>query len=150
MPETTTTAVNGDAQAPDNQMGSFLDIDTSAVPDVKVLPEGEYLIGITSATQGLSSKQNPMITTVWEVPDEPLVEDMYNYCNLPAAGQNEKTQFRNMRSLKEWKTSLGLPQQGQINLEELVASGLRCYANLVIEEYQGRKRNKIKNIIRPA
>jgi hypothetical protein len=141
--------LNTDTPAAGEVTESFLDIDTSDVPDVKILPEGECLVELTKVTQGLSKKGNPMITSVFVVPNEPAVEAMYTYTNLPTAGLDERQNVRNLRGLKEWKQALGLPPTGSIDLAGLGDQGIRVYAYLTVEEYEGRKSNRIQSLTRP-
>ena len=145
-----------DAQETDTQLDSFIDIDTSNVPEAPVLPEGEQRIRIKSAVQQLSrvkedgSGGNPMIVCTYTIPSEPLTDDLRYYVNLPTPDQDERQQRRNGNGLKDWKTAHGLPQSGKIDLMQVGNSGVELYAHLVIDTYQGEKQNKIQKFIRKA
>lgn len=132
------------------QLDSFIDIDTSNVPEAKVLPEGEARIRIKSCEQKMSSKDNPMVVCQYTIPAEPLVDDLYFYVNIPTPSMEEKAQIRAARGLANWKEAHGLDQKGKIDLIGLGNSGIEVYAHLGIEEYQGEKRNKIQKFIRKA
>ena len=131
-------------------LDSFIDIDTSNVPDAKVLPEGEVRVRLKACEQKLSSKQNPMIVCQYTIPSEPLVDDLYFYVNLPHAGQEEGAQMKSARAFGKWKDAHGLPQKGGIDLVQLGNSGLELFVFVGIEEYQGEKKNRLQKFIRKA
>lgn len=137
-------------------LDSFIDIDTSNVPEPKVLPEGEARIRLKSCEQKLSrvkedgSGGNPMVVCQYVIPSEPQVEDLYFYVNIPTPSMEEKAQIRAARGLANWKEAHGLDQKGKIDLIGLGNSGIEVYAHLGIEEYQGEKRNRIQKFIRKA
>ena len=150
MPEDTPT------QQDDQQLDSFIDIDTSSVPEAKILPEGEQRVRIKSCEQKLSKQRedggggNPMIVCQYTVPTEPLMDDLRFYVNLPTPSQDERTQQRNGRGLASWKEAHGLSQTEKIDLTLLGNSGVEVYAHVIVDTYQGQKQNKIQKFIRKA
>ena len=148
-----------DTQSPPEQeqtLGSFIDIDTSDVPEAKVLPEGEQRLRIKSCEQKLSKQKedgtgnNPMIVCQYTIPAEPLVDDLRFYVSLPTPSQEERAQQRNGRGLASWKEAHGLGQKEKIDLTQLGNSGIEVYAHVVVDTYQGQKQNKIQKFIRKA
>ena len=132
------------------QLDSFIDIDTSDIPEAKVLPEGEQRIRLKGCEQRLSSKQNPMIVATYTIPSEPMVEDIRFYVNLPTPDMDERSRNRAGRGFATWKEAHGLPQSGKIDLTQIGNSGIEVYVHLTIEEYQGTPSNKISRFIRKA
>ncbi len=133
---------------PDEQLDSFIDIDTSNVPDAVVLPEGEQRIRLKVCEAKLSSKQKPQIVAVYIIPTEPMVDDMYQYIQLPTPDMDEKKTLNTLRRLAEWKQMHGLLQSGAIDLNEVGRAGIEVYAHIVIDTYQGVRKNKIGSFTR--
>lgn len=130
------------------ELSSFLDVDTSNVPDAVVLPEGEQRVRLKSCEAKLSSNQKPQIVAQYIVPTEPLVDDMYQYIQLPTPDMDEKKNLNTLRRLAEWKQMHGLPQSGAIDLNEVGRAGIEVYAHIVIDTYQGVRKNKIGSFTR--
>ena len=138
------------------QLDSFIDIDTSDIPEAKVLPEGEQRVRLKGCVQQLSKPKeggggnNPMIVATYTIPSEPMVEDIRFYVNLPTPDMDERSRNRAGRGFATWKEAHGLPQSGKIDLTQIGNSGIEVYVHLTIEEYQGTPSNKISRFIRKA
>lgn len=130
------------------ELSSFLDVDTSNVPDAVVLPEGEQRVRLKSCEVKLSSNQKPQIVALYIIPTEPMVDDMYVYIQIPTQDMDEKKNLNTLRRLAEWKSVHGLPQSGQIDLNEVSRAGIEVYAHVVIDTYQGVRKNKIASFTR--
>lgn len=136
---------------PDDQqqpVESFLDVPTDAVPEIKILPEGEYRLRLTKCSIEMSKNQNQMIVAVYEVPSEPTSEVMSTYTILPHNGQEDRQQIRSGNNLKDWKDAHGLDHTGKIDLAALANSGLELFAFVIVENYQGKPQNRLDRLIR--
>ena len=147
MAETPTTG-GALAEESSEELSSFLDVDTSNVPDAVVLPEGEQRVRLKSCEIKLSSNQKPQIVALYIIPTEPMVDDMYQYIQLPTSDMDEKKSQNTLRRLAEWKNMHGLPQSVKLDMNEVGRAGIEVYAHVVIDTYQGVRKNKIGSVTR--
>jgi hypothetical protein len=126
---------------------SFINEDTSNVPDLKPLPEGEYEVRLLSAEVKNSKKGDPMIEAKFDVPSEGLSDDIYHYIMLPTGSDDEKKKIRKLQNLRDFKAALRMPPTGQVDLEQF--AGEKSWALLTEEtnEQTGKMNNRIKRFI---
>uniref|UniRef100_A0A6M3JCG2 DUF669 domain-containing protein n=1 Tax=viral metagenome TaxID=1070528 RepID=A0A6M3JCG2_9ZZZZ len=126
---------------------SFINEDTSNVPDLASLPEGEYEVRLLAAEVKNSKKGDPMIEAKLDVPSEALSDDIYHYIMLPTSNDDEKRKIRKLQNLRDFKVAFNMPPTGQVDLEQFV--GEKSWALLTEEtnDQTGKTNNRIKRFI---
>jgi hypothetical protein len=106
------------------------------------VPEGEYLIKVIDADEGISQAGNEMIKPVFRVIFEDGTEGPKVYENLVFS---EKTKWR----VDQFVAACGKhPGKGvQFDLFPSMIFGWTCRAKLKIETYNGKDRNKVESFI---
>lgn len=116
----------------------------------KPAPAGRYIMQVKNATEGKSKEgQYPQIRIVWEVAEGPYKgKAAFDYLTFnpekPASISMSRAVvlMLGFRDLKEWGEAL----QAGSALTRVI--GKRIEADLIVDEYQGRVGNKIKQKIR--
>jgi hypothetical protein len=123
---------------------SFINEDTSNVPELAAVPEGEYEVRLVNADVKNSKKGLPMVEAKLDIPSEPTSDDIYHYIMLPTQGDTEKQKIRKQQNLKEFKAAFGMPQSGPVNLEDY--AGTKGWA--LLSEEENDQTNKMQNRVK--
>lgn len=128
---------------------SFLNIDTTEVPESILMPEGDHEVRVNSVeVQPTKKDKKPMVCTVFEFLHEENADYVYDYMVLPHADMPARNHKFAMQALQSWKEALGFPQAGQINIQE--AKDKTVWINVGQQEYQGRMTNTFNGFVKPA
>ena len=127
-------------------MGILADLDLDNVPELVVVPEGEYELRIVEASDHISKTtgQN-MVRLVLVVESEPNAENIYHYISLPQVEDDERKRNSKLRRIKDFLTAFGLPQQSEYS-EWVGATGWALVGSEV-NERTGAPTNSIKRFI---
>lgn len=128
---------------------SFLDYDTTAVPELTVLEDGEHKLRILSCEVKNSKKGDPMVALRFDDPSEPNAKDFNHFIMLPASGDDEKKKNNKLRQLKEFCDCFSIERSARgIDLNESEVVGLEGWALVGTEntpEYGDQ--NKVRRFI---
>lgn len=106
---------------PDEQGGSFLDLNLDDAQEPKVLPEGEYKIRVSGAEKSTDKNNNPYILLRLEVPDEPYSKTFTHFLGFPTDDMTPKDQNARKWRMKEAFEAFGFDYQSR-PLEDLRGS----------------------------
>ena len=115
----------------------MLTLNFSNVPDRSALPEGMYALSIAKVEETVSSNGNPMLKVEYDVLDVEGNRKVWdNYVLI------DKTLWK----VKELFDAIGIDTSEivEIDPQELVGATVR--AKLVVEEYNGEDRNRVKKV----
>lgn len=126
---------------------SFINEDTSNVPELASVPEGEYEVRLLSAIVRNSKKGDPMIEAKIDIPAEPTSDDIYHYIMLPTNGDNEKQAIRKKQNLRDFKSAFGMPQSGQIDLDDYVGNLSWAIISEEENDQTGKMNNRVKRFV---
>lgn len=121
----------------------FLDIGgLQDVEEKKIVPEGRYPLTIQSAAvkrNDNTGKEN--ILCILSVQGVQNVSDIFHYISIPV--QDDDADKRNFKllMLKRFMVQFGIDFSGGINTEQFPGHMAEC--NVTVEEYQGRRSNKL-------
>lgn len=134
-------------QAQQQQDSSFLDIDLANVPELIVLPEGEYKVRVAHAELKQSQKGNRYLNFRMEVPSEPTSEDIYHMIMLPTPEDSDKQKIKRRTELRDFCLAFGVdPSATPLQIGNFV--GGESWALLGEEDDPTYgKRNIVKTII---
>lgn len=127
-------------------MGILADLDLDNVPELVVVPEGEYELRIVEAGDHISktTSQN-MVRLVLVVESEPNAENIYHYISLPQVDDDERKRNSKLRRIKDFLAAFGLPQQSEYG-DWVGATGWALVGSEV-NERTGEPTNSIKRFI---
>lgn len=127
-------------------MGILADLDLDNVPELVVVPEGEYELRIVEAGDHISKTtgQN-MVRLVLVVESEPNAENIYHYISLPQVEDDERKRNGKLRRIRDFLAAFGLPQQSEYS-EWVGATGWALVGSEV-NERTGEPVNSIKRFI---
>jgi hypothetical protein len=111
---------------------SFLDYDLQNVPELEVLPEGEYELRILACEVKTSQAGNPMVSLSLDCPAEPNSKGIHHTIMLPTDADDEKKRNGRLRSLKGFCEAFGINTVGGITLDDSVV-GNTGWAIIAIE-----------------
>lgn len=122
---------------------NWAELDKAADEAGKPAPDGVYTMVVKKATEGKSKKEDPQLVLVLEVADGPFKGKVaFDYVTFSAEGADfarQKLAHFGFKSLKEW---------GETQQRTDVITGRRVEVELTTDEYQGKKKNKIKRFVR--
>ena len=140
-------------------------------PDRTTVPANEkYELEIVSAkfgsTKGAEEKDDqkgkpkrPIIRVFYDIVDHPHTYPVSDMIWFPVADDKDSVKESQADTIKSWQNAIGYdpdehgdtpewkPDMEDEDLPGLV--GLRCFATLNLEEYEGEERNKIKRYHKP-
>jgi hypothetical protein len=141
---------------------SFLDIDTSDVPEPTISQPGEKEIRIVGfiekevefddGTTGLSaiwnnSKGDPCFMPLFDIPAEPTAKEFNHYFPIPHEGMTEKELHRAKWGIEEFKRCFNLPQQ--FDLKDAIGNTGWAILKIQSSDDYGDQ-NAIKKFILPS
>ncbi|MEG0755887.1 MAG: DUF669 domain-containing protein [Oscillospiraceae bacterium] len=80
---------------------AILDYDFNKVPEVVILPDGEYELRIKSVEDKISKKSGtPMLRICYTVMSDPNADDIFEYLSIPTDQTDEATKVKQLRRFK--------------------------------------------------
>ena len=133
----------------DPEAESILDINFDDVYDFETLPaDTEAQLRVLRAEIHTSQRSgNKMIHFVFDVPDNPRIDDIHHYAGLPGEDDDAKMRNKKLQRVKEAYIALGVTP-GRVEMSDFV--GQTCWA-IVGEETDAQygTRNTIKSFVLP-
>jgi len=124
---------------------SFLDLNLSNVEDLKLVPDGEYLLQCQTAEVKNSQKGGRYINLRFALPNEPTAEDLYHILMLPD-NSDAKKDHRRLLAIKQMCKAMGVDLDAPLDLDDIVSR--ECYAILTTQEdQQYGDKNVIKTFV---
>jgi hypothetical protein len=126
-------------------MPTILDFNTDEVPDLELVPEGEYKLEIIKAEVKNSRKGEPMLSSMHKIVGKPNAQLVFSNIMLPTEELDEEDRNSRLRRLKAFKAAHGITAT-KFDPESL--KGRTGYALLSEEETaEHGKQNKISRWI---
>lgn len=126
---------------------SLLDLDLENVPDLVLLPIGEYRLRIESAKEKTSKNGKEMLEVMFIPVDEADAAPIFEYIMLPDSSDEERTANAKKRRLRDLVKAFNIPNYGELNNW----TGCTGFAAVVIEtDPQYGDKNRIKAYSVPA
>lgn len=114
---------------------TFYELALEDVPELEVLPDGEYRVQITDASIGSSDKTGgDYLLLRLEVPSEELSKEFTDVFMFPTSEDSAKQRIKRLSRIKQFCNAVGYDSSlnGGIETEELI--GLEGWAYLTTEE----------------
>lgn len=117
----------------------------SEIPDLTVVPEGEYDLRIMSVKDKTSNKGRAGTQFVCKILDQENAQNLLHSIWYPAESDDADKKELMWRMVKEFLVSLGVDVTEEFDVEEL--KGTEFTALLKVDSYGGNERNEIVRIV---
>lgn len=124
---------------------SFLDLDLENVPTLITLPEGEYKVRIASCEVKTSQSNKQYINVRFDVPSEPMSEDIYHLLMLPSNEATEKQNIRRRADIRDFCLAFGVEPSRPAMNDFIGQEGWVLLAEE--DDPQYGKRNVVKKVV---
>lgn len=129
------------------QMDSFLDVDTSGAVEPVAADAGEYQLRVTGGIIDTDKNSHPYFMPYFEIPSEPHSKSVSDFFGLPYDGKPEKDLNNDNWKLETFKQCFGV-SGARIDLKEIV--GLDGWAVLGKKESsEYGEQNNVRKYIAP-
>lgn len=120
--------------------------DTSAIPELAPVADGEYDLRIMRAKETESKRTGRKgIMLIIDIIGEDNADDIIHTLWLPMEADDDDKRKIMLRMIKEFVLALGLPEDGSVELDDFI--GVDFTAILELEDSEYGRRNNIKRIV---
>jgi len=121
----------------------FLDITgLDSVQEKQLLKEGRYNLLVESAEVKHNEKTGKdNIRVMLSAEGEANTMNIFHYLSLPAPSDEDDARAFKLLNLKRFMVQFGIPFDNGVNTETF--AGARAACNVTVDEYEGRKNNKL-------
>ena len=114
------------------------------------IPEGEYNLKITEVAPSLSKKGYPMVKVVFTVLDASgHGKRIFHYVTFMPPKDSEGVTNKGAGMSVHFLKVIGQPYEGKIKVDPFSWINSEVFAKVIVDEYEGKKNNKIKYFITP-